>query len=486
MAQDAPAARPAGRGQVAALAVLVFLVTAAVFWPAGQGDFLAYDDVVYVTGNARVRAGLSGQGLSWALSATDTAVNWHPLTWLAHMLDVELFGLDARAHHLSSVFWHALAAALFFIVLSTLLGSALPALAGALLFALHPQRVEAVAQIADRKDLLAGVFGAATLSLWLAWRHRGGALRALSALACFAAGLAAKPTLLAWPAVLWLADRPPFVPPFVIGGPVEPGPAPSPRRRLAAVAPFALLAAGAGALVLLAQVRGGALRAGAEIPLGVRLANACAALTGYARDFGWPRGLCFFYPHPALVGERVSALDALLGGLGALLVTLACWRARRRLPALWLGWSWCLVTLGPTLGLVQVGLQARADRYTYLPAVGLSLALGSLFALVPRRRGRALALGACCAVLVWLAAQTRAQISTWRDTRSVMEQALSVTENNFLAHANLAAALELEGRWQEALEHLELALAIRPAMPSIAAHAAHLRARHGAPALPRR
>ena len=367
-----------------------------------------------------------------------------------------------------------MAAALFFLALARLLGKALPALAAALLFALHPQRVEAVAQIADKKDLLAGVFGAATLWAWLAWRRRGGARRAGGALACYAAGLACKPTLLTWPAVLWLADRPPFV------GAVPPGPGASPARRLRAVAPFALLAAAAGALVLLAQSRGGALQAAGEIPLGVRLANACAALGGYARDFCWPRGLCFFYPHPALVGERVSALDALLGGLGLVLVTLAAWRARHRLPALGLGWSWCLVTLVPTLGLVQVGLQARADRYTYLPAVGLGLALAALLALVEGRRARAAAVAAWCAVLIWLAAETRAQIATWRDTRSVMEHALCVTENNFLAHINLAAALELEGRPDQALEHLELALAIRPGVTAIEARAAQLRARRGA------
>ena len=217
----------------AALAALVFGVTAAVFWPAGEFEFLGYDDVVYVTANPRVRAGLSADGVRWALTATDTAANWHPLTWLAHMLDVERFGLDAGAHHRSSVLWHAAAATLVYLALASLLRAPVAAAGGALLFALHPLRVEAVAMVADRKDLVAACCAALNLWAFVRWRRApgGGAAWLALSLASMALGLAAKPTLLAWPAVLWLVDREPWLPPRSAGA------------RARASAPFALLAA---------------------------------------------------------------------------------------------------------------------------------------------------------------------------------------------------------------------------------------------------
>jgi hypothetical protein len=457
-----PAVSASGRAR-ALLALAVFGAAALVYWPAGAGQFLAYDDVVYVTGNPRVQAGLSLDSARWALFATETAQNWHPLTWLAHMLDVELFGLDPRGHHLSSVVWHALASSAFFLALASLFGAAGPALAAALFFALHPLRVEAVAHVADRKDLVAGVFAAASLASWLAWRRRGGAARLALASACFAAGLASKPTMLAWPLVLWLVDRPPFVPP---ARPARP-------RRLA-LAAFAALAAASAVPVWRAQ-SAAALEVGSTIAPALRAENALAALGHYARDTLWPTGLAVFYPHPALVGLEPERADVAAGALLLLGATAGAFVLRRARPEAWVGWGWWLAALLPVLGLVQVGMQARADRYTYLPSVGLSLALVALLWPVSKRPGaRAPAAIGLAAVLVVLALAARRQISTWRDTRTVMEHALRVTERNFLAHVDLAADLEARGRPAEALEHLRAAIAIRPGMAGVERRAAEL------------
>ena len=469
--------RGRGHGPLAAcLALAVFALTALCFWPAVEGEFLNYDDVVYVTANPRVQGGLSSSGLRWALTATDTAANWHPVTWAAHMLDVELFGLDAGAHHRSSVLWHALAATLLFGVLVQLVGAPWAACAAALAFALHPLRVEPVAMIADRKDLVAACFALASLAFWIAWLRGGATWRWLVSLAAFALALGSKPTVVTWPAVLWLVGRHLRAAPQV-GAPSERG---SGALRRFSLVPFALLSLASAVPVLAAQGSAGTLEVAGELPATTRVCVAAAALYEYALDTLFPSGLAglaFFYPHPGVVGAPLPWLPALGGIALAAVAGLAARSLRPVWPELGQGLLWFGLLLLPTLGLFQFGLQARADRYTYLPSTGLALALAGGLARWPALRRRPTAvLGplAVLAVLAALALGARRQLRVWRSTDSLMNHALAVTERNFMAHANLGSDLVRRGQLAEALDHFEASLAIRPAVPGLQRSAGQL------------
>jgi tetratricopeptide (TPR) repeat protein len=444
----------ASRRTVAGVCLGLVAAAALVYAPVSRHDFLWCDDDSYVFENGTVRQGLTAAGLEWAFAAPHVA-NYHPLTWLSHMLDVELFGLEAGAHHLVNVALHALTAVVLFLALRALSGALWAPAAVAALFALHPLRVESVAWVAERKDVLSGLFFALTLLAWAGFARRPGPARYAAVFACLALGLLAKSMLVTLPCLLLLLDRWPLRRSAGWG------------RLVLEKLPLFALSAAAAALAVASQESARAMGDLATLPLAQRLANAALALVGYLGKTFWPAQLAIFYPHPALVGPdsfsplapRVLAAALLLVAITA----LAVWQRRRR-PYLAVGWLWFTGMLVPVLGLVQVGEQSMADRYTYLPQIGLFVALAwgarDLARARPRLR-RALAV-ATPAVLVALAAASAFQLRHWRDGRSVFSHALAVTERNYFAHNHLGRTLENTGDLEGAAEHYELAVLIRP------------------------
>lgn len=432
------------------------IATAAVFARSLSCGFVGYDDRGYVQENAHVLAGLSADGIRWAFTTTQQA-NWHPLTWLSLMLDGTLGGASPAVFHATSVALHVLASLLLLRALHLATGNLSRSAIVAALFALHPLRVESVTWISERKDVLAATFWMGTLLAWLRFRLEGS--RAAHAAACllFAAGLLAKPMLVTLPFVLLLLELWPL------------GPARRPRGLkpiLLALAPLALLSALSSAVTLWAQRAGGAVGSFEGFPLSARLANAAVAAAAYLRQLVWPSGLATPYPYrwETIAPGRVLAAVAVLAALTALAVA-----ARRRRPWALVGWLWYLGTLLPVLGLVQVGEQSRADRYTYLPSIGLTLwlvwdvaALAAALLPDPRIRRRALA-GAAVPCLLALGSVTWAQQAHWKDARALWRRALAVTEQNAVAHDGDGLELYRAGREAEALPHFQEAVRLSPA-----------------------
>jgi tetratricopeptide (TPR) repeat protein len=446
--------------QALAAALLAALVVFAFRGVAGLGFIEEYDDYQYVTRNPAVAAGLSAAGVRWAFGSVGYAYNWHPLTWVSHMADVSLFGLRPAGHHLVNLALHAASAALALLVLSRATGALWPAAAAAALFAVHPLRVESVAWVAERKDVLAVFLGLLTTAAHLRYARRPAAGRHAAVVALFALGLLAKPSLVALPACLLVLDWWPLNR-LRRGAPAGERPAAgfSAAALLLEKAPLALLAAGSAALTFVAQRRGGAMAA--AIPPAWRVENALVSCVRYLGDTAWPRGLAVFYPYPAggVPAWQWAGAAAALAAISA----AAVW-ARRRHPALLAGWLWYLATLAPVLGLVQVGEQAAADRYTYLPHLGLAVAL----AWGARDLGRRLpplarvlpALAA--AALVALVALTGRQIGVWRDGVTLFTHALAVNRDVWIAENNLGLYYLGRGDRDRALAHFREAVRIKP------------------------
>ncbi|MEN8181856.1 MAG: tetratricopeptide repeat protein [Myxococcota bacterium] len=415
-------------------------------------DFVSLDDPAYVLENPPVRQGLTLPGLGWAFSSLHS-FNWHPLTWLSHMLDVSLFGLDPAGHHLMSAALHALTTVVLFQALRRMTRAPWPSLLVAALFAFHPLRVESVAWVAERKDVLSGLFFAVTLLAYGRYTQRPGRARYATVFVSAALGLLCKPTAVTLPIVLLLLDLWPL-------SRREPL-----RRLLLEKLPLLGLSAVSALITLVAQGSGGAVRGLGEIPFWVRIANALVSCVVYLEKTVWPRDLAVFYPHAALLGRAESlVLPALASGLLLLAITaLAYWR-RRREPYLLVGWLWYLVALVPMLGLVQVGGQALADRYTYLPSMGLALAAvwgaRDLFHRLPLHPAWGVA-GALLGVAL-LGSLSWRQLSVWRDSESLYSHAVRVTRDNYFAHTSLARVQRAAGKLPRARAELATALAAKP------------------------
>jgi tetratricopeptide (TPR) repeat protein len=423
-----------------ALALLV--VTFGVYSQVRHFQFINYDDPEYVVANSHVRAGLTGAGIAWAFTSYDAA-NWFPLTWITHMLDVQLFGLDSGWHHLTNVVLHCAAALLLFAALKRMTGARWPAAFVAFVFALHPLHVESVAWVAERKDVLSAFFWCLTLWCYARYVERPSARRYLPVVLTFGLGLMAKPMIVTLPFVLLLLDYWPL------------------RRELRPnllieKLPLFALAFAVSLVTYLAQHGGGAVAAVSGIPLDARLANAVVAYVTYLCDFFWPAGLSVFYPYaPALPGWQVAGSAAVLAGISYLAVRY--WRTR---PWLAVGWFWYLGTLVPVIGLVQVGAQSHADRYTYLPMIGVSilLAWGAADLVAWRRVSRALA----CALSVACVALTWVQVQYWANSETLFPHTLRNTTGNYVIHNNLANYYLEQHRNEEARDQATDALAIRP------------------------
>jgi tetratricopeptide (TPR) repeat protein len=432
------------------LAAAIVLLTLAAFSPVSRNGFVRFDDTQFVTWNPTVLRGLTWPGAVWALTSLDNG-NWIPLARLGHMANVQLFGLHAAGHHLAALAVHAAAAAVLFLALARLTGSAWPAAFAAGLFAVHPLRVESVAWVAELRDVLSGLFFALALLLHQRWAARRVPRDAALLLLAGALGLASKPMVVTLPLVLLLLDI------WPLGRWRGEGPWPLVREKL----PLLALAVAAGAIATVAQGRTAAMGSLAEYPLLLRLGNAAVSAALYLGKLFWPLRLSPFYPYEGGTLSTAAVAGALLLLAAA---TAGAFLARRSRPWLGVGWAWFLLVLAPVSGVVQVGFQGMADRYTYLPSIGLALALGfEAWTRFRTPRARAAGAGAAGALLLACALLTARQAGFWRDTRTLFAHALALAPGNWLAHLKLAEVDRQERAPADALPHLEAAAAGAPA-----------------------
>jgi tetratricopeptide (TPR) repeat protein len=461
----APAARPARPARLWWIALALVGVTFAAFAEVRHFDFVNFDDQLYVTANPQVRAGLTWAGIVWAFSSS-YAANWHPLTWLSHMVDVESFGMDPGAHHLVNLALHLINTLLVWLVLRRVTGSVWRSALVAAIFGVHPLHVESVAWVAERKDVLSMFFGLLTLWAYTGYVDRRTRWRYAAALVWFALGLMAKPMLVTLPFVLLLLDIWPLrrIALFENTSPSRPSRLVVPwTRAVLEKVPFVLLVAISSIVTLIVQEKGGSVSSLETVPFGARLANVVESYINYVWNTVWPAGLAAFYPLPTTVRWAPVIGSAVL--LAAL--TFAVLRAWRKLPYLAVGWLWFLGTLVPVIGFVRFGAQARADRYMYLPMLGLLVAgIWGMAELaerwrVPRRVSGAVAV----AIVIACVVATRVQAESWRNSAALWQHALAVTTGNSRAHANLGATWAALGRQADAAAEYRAALAIEPALP---------------------
>jgi Flp pilus assembly protein TadD len=465
------------------LVFLVYLVLAAAivvcFRQVRNFDFINYDDNNYVYENQHVLGGLTRDGIAWAFT-TGHAANWHPLTWLSLMSDYQLFGSNPGWFHLVNVFLHIANALLLFAVLKKMTDSLWPSAFVAAAFALHPLHVESVAWISERKDVLSTLFWLLTLAAYASYVKRPTAIRYLVTLVIFAAGLLAKPMLVTLPFVLLLLDYWPLnrLMPQTIKtvGRQLPKSAAADRRAVAyrliiEKVPFFVLAAVSSVITFLVQRSGGAVPDVALLPLKTRVANAFLSYARYMEKMAWPQNLTVFYPFDAdsFPFWQIALCAALLLGISFFVVRLG--RNHKYLPV---GWFWFVGTLIPVIGLVQVGNQAFADRYTYIPYIGLFIMIAwgipdLLRVTRPVGAGLKPALSAAVVgvsmlvVLTALGICTYRQSSYWKNSPTLFSHALEVTQNNFVAYYGLADYWRKQGKVALAIEYFKKAIQIKPA-----------------------
>ena len=450
--------RLSSRYQTYAAVLLLLAITLIAYWRVLGNGFVKYDDDDYVYTNKHIQQGITAESLRWAFNV-GYASNWHPLTWISHMVDWRLFGDKPMGHHLINLLLHILNAVLLLLVLRRMTGSLWKSAFVAALFAVHPLHVESVAWIAERKDVLSTFFWLLTMGAYVLYSEKPSIKRYLPVFFLYALGLMAKPMLVTLPLVLLLLDY---------------WPLDRIRRGWSLVwekLPFFALAAGSSALTLAAQKLSEAPIE--KLTLGMRVSNALVSYASYLAKTLWPAKLAVFYPHPSdmLPAWKVALSVLLLVGFSVL-----AFKAAAKRPYIGFGWLWYLVTLLPVIGVIQVGWQAMADRYTYVPLIGLFVAgawLAPDFTLGTKRWGdgatgrrgekiRIPMIAAACTIIALLAMGTRVQVGYWHDSFALFQHAIDVTEGNFLAHLNVGYMLSKQGKVDEAIMHYNEAIAARP------------------------
>ena len=428
-----------------AVCLVLAAITFAVFGQTLTHGFIDFDDNNYVYDNPVVARGLTLQGIVWAFTRFH-ASNWHPLTWLSHMLDCQLYGLNPAGHHLTNVLLHTATVIVLFLVLRRMTGALWRSAFVAAVFAIHPLRVESVAWVAERKDVLSGLFFMLTIGAYVRYVRRPWSLARYGLVALlFALGLMCKPMLVTLPVVLLLLDYWPLQR-------VEP-------RKLSQLVleklPLLALSTAGCVVALLAQAE--VIQSTGSFSLPMRIANALVACMDYLGQMVFPAGLAVLYPYPdnGLPPWKVALAGALLAGLSA----VALWQRRKR-PWLLIGWIWYLVMLLPVLGIIQVGEQAHADRYTYLPQIGIYVAVTWVAA--EWRVSRVAYGGLMAGVLAALMVCAWKQTAYWRDSETLWTRALACTTDNSVAHVNLGIALLQKGRVDDAITQYQEALQINP------------------------
>jgi protein O-mannosyl-transferase len=462
------------------LGLLLVVATLALYNPVSQNGFVNFDDDRYVTANSEIRAGVHLSTISWAFTSLDQA-NWHPLTWLSHALDYQLFHLNAAGHHYTNVVLHAANVLLLFLILRWFTGCAARSLVVAALFAIHPLNVESVAWVAERKNVLCMFFFLLTLVAYGWYVSKPGIMRYLSVVLLFACALMSKPMAITLPFALLLLDYWPLrrmrirmmerrssSATSIARGHSDEGPSivvvdQSVVRLGLEKIPLLALSAGSAIITMIAQRAGGAITtSAAHAPL-LRIENVIVSYALYIKKVVWPSHLAVLYPYP----HNLPGWEVAISAMFLLAVTVVVWKHRdlRYLPV---GWFWYLGTMVPMIGLVQVGNQSMADRYAYLPAIGLFVMIvwtvSDWFGashLSPK-----LLAASTVVILLSLSAVTRIQLQYWHDDFTLWARALAVTQNNFVAENNFANALMRQGHPEEAIIHFSKASALEPGDPA--------------------
>lgn len=430
---------------------MLVLVTIGVYAKVYQYPFIVhYDDGLHITQNPHVYSGLSVENVIWAFRNMSQTSNWHPFTWLSHMLDVELFGLRAGAHHLVNVALHAMNAALLFLVLRSVTGALWRSAFVAGLFALHPLQVESVAWIAERKNVLSSLFFFSGLCFYVRLQRRPTRAGRWLLLASMMFGLMAKAMLITFPLVLLFLDYWPLDRLRSANRPMFVG-------LIREKTPLFVLALAFGVLAIVAQAVGGSVAGMKGLPLYLRLSNAVVSCATYLADTFWPTALAVLYPYP---DGGLPPWKAILSVVLIAIASILAFQFRRRFPFLLVALLWYLIVLLPVLGILQVGVQARADRYTYLPLIGVFLAVSWGVSLIPV--GRRLVVSAAFASLLALTVATSRQLAYWRSSTALFERALDVNPDNSVMHNNLGIELAESGRVWDAVPHYLKAIKLAP------------------------
>jgi protein O-mannosyl-transferase len=450
---------------VAAAYLALLILGLAAFWPVCKNDFVNYDDPLYVTKNVHVQSGLTKENVRWAFGNTESS-NWHPLTWLSHMLDCQFFGLDPRAQHAVNLGFHVTNALLLLLVLQQMTGALWRSAFVAALFATHPLHVESVAWIAERKDLLSTFFGLLTIWSYLGYTRHRSIPKYLLCLSFFVMSLMSKPMLVTLPALLLLIDFWPLKRWSLFAkhkSPASSSPNTSSKELLLEKIPFFALAVASSIVTIWAQHQGGSTESLDALPLGARIANALLSYILYLAKMFLPVNLAVFYPyHPVPVVEAL--------GCGLLLAIVSWFSvAKARLhPYVLFGWLWFLIMLLPVIGLIQVGAQAFADRYTYLSSIGpfiiLTWGIVEFFDQIKLPRSTLAIAGTV--VLLGCVFTTQAQIARWKNSTTLFTHTLQSTSQNPVAENNLGSALFDAGNLAEAGQHFQAALKLRPNYPN--------------------
>jgi len=439
------------------IALVLAIATVAAYWQVHNFRFVNFDDAEYVVENPHVNTGLTWENVVWAFTKYHSC-NWHPLTWISHMLDCQIFGMDARWHHCINLALHVGSTILLFLVLTQATGATWRSAFVAGAFALHPLHVESVAWISERKDVLSTLFWMLTMWAYLQYARKPSLRRYVVTVLVFALGLMSKPMLVTMPFVLLLMDYWPLQ--RLSFAQVTPGttqpPGRSPWRRLHNPAwltlekvPLVILAGTSSVITLFVQSR-------TVAPLGaiafhIRVANACISYTKYIGKMFWPTRLAVLYPHPL---DKIQIWPAVVAALLLVGITVLVFITSRRYRYLAVGWFWYLGTLVPVIGLVQVGAQSMADRYTYVPLIGLfiMIAWGLPDLLAKWRCGRGVLTVASPAILLALGILTWFQNAHWRDSLALFAHASAATKDNYMIDNYLGSELRRRGRIEERID----------------------------------
>lgn len=431
------------------ICLFLALVTLVAYWQVFGCEFTGHDDTSYVTKNPFIGRGLGLSGLIWAFTTFHSA-NWHPLTWISHMADYQIYGLNPGGHHLTNLLFHIVNAVLLFLVLTRMTGAVWRSAFVAALFAVHPLHVESVAWVAERKDLLSTFFWFITIYAYVLYTQRPSLLRYVPVMIAFCLGLMCKPMLVSLPFVLLLLDYWPLK-----------------RTNLKwhlvrEKAPLLLMSLASSIVTVVAQRSAGAVQDLASVPFGQRVGNAAVSYVAYIVKMVWPRDLAVFYPLHAGMPPVWQALGAAVLLTAVTVVAVRCARNR---PYVAVGWLWYLITLLPVIGLLQVGSQAMADRYTYVTLTGLFIIVAwGIPDLISKRWMilRPLLAPSAAVMIGILAVLTWFQVGVWQDSYSLFDHAISVTSNNYIAYNNRGGALLLQGKREEALEDFSKAVELEP------------------------
>lgn len=451
--------------------ICIFLSAAIllVYWQVTTSDFIIYDDPSYITENQSIQQGIHIESIKWAINSMGYAGNWHPITWISHMLDIQLFGLNPGMHHLTNVIFHIMNTFLLFIVLDRMTGSLWKSAAVAALFALHPLHVESVAWISERKDVLSSFFLMLTLIGYSWYTEKQTISRYSIVILFYILGLLSKPMLVTLPFLLLLLDFWPLERmKFLLPGSHRPSSFnKNPRKNrmqglillILEKIPLLFFSIISCIITYLAQRSGAAVNSLANLPISTRLANAVVSYKTYLEQIFWPYDLAVFYPYP----DIIDSLDIGFSSGLLLFVTVIVLFHVKRLPYLLVGWFWYIGTFVPVIGIVQVGSQCRADRYTYIPLIGIFIILiwGIVDILDHLKLGKTVgwAIALVFPLCMWV---SWVQVGFWKNSQTLFKQTLAVTSNNYIIHNNLGTYLLRQRNFKEAIQEYKKALEIKP------------------------